>query len=120
MSWRLLVVDDSPEFLSLVREFLGSHPDVTIVAEASSAEVALELVDKTSVNAALIDLHLPGRNGLWAAQTVLHTYPHIRVILMSATWDQSYDVLAKAVGARGFLRKKAFSAEAVLRLLGER
>lgn len=120
MVWRLLVVDDSPEFLSLVRAMLEAHPDMTVVAEASSAEAALDLVARADVNAAVIDLYLPRRNGWWVAQRVLRVDPHLPVILMSATWEQSYDGLAKAVGARGFLSKKALSAEAVLKLLEER
>jgi DNA-binding NarL/FixJ family response regulator len=102
---RLLIVDDHPLFRQGVRAALSIHSDITVVAEASSAEEALEWVGAAppnhEPNAALVDLNLPGINGLELTRQLRHQYPSIGVVMLSVheSDDQAFGALRAGAAA---------------------
>lgn len=106
-SIRLLVVDDHHVVRSGLAASLGLEDDLTVVAEAGSAEEAVEQFRQHHPDVVLMDLRLPGANGTTATANLRRDWPDARV-LMFTTFDGDEDVYrAMQAGARGYLLKSA-------------
>lgn len=115
---RLVVVDDQPDFLQLLRNRLGRDASIEIVGEAASGQAALELVPSLTPapDAVLLDVEMPGIDGFETARRLRSLAPALRIILTSASDSPRYGAAAVRLGAL-FLPKRNLSANAVLHLL---
>jgi two-component system NarL family response regulator len=104
---RLLVVDDHHVVRSGLAASLGLEDDLTVVAEAGSAEEAATKFRKHQPDVVLMDLRLPDSNGTAATIELRREWPDARV-LMFTTFDGEEDIYrAMQAGARGYLLKSA-------------
>lgn len=110
---RVLIADDHPIFRDGMRGLLDSVEDTEVVGEASSGEEAVELAEKLQPDVILMDVKMPGMNGIEATRETLHTSPHIGVIVVTMFQDDDSVFAAMRAGARGYLLKDA-SGEEVL------
>jgi CheY-like chemotaxis protein len=111
MSIRLLVVDDHASFRTAVTEMVDADRRFDLVATVDSGEAALELAASTSLDLVVMDVRMPGIDGLAAAATFRRVQPDAVVLLVS-TSDLD-PARAAAVGA-AFIPKVALSAGALL------
>lgn len=94
----ILIVDDSRVArLSLRRLVLGLVPDAEII-EAASADEAAEKVEGVSIDRALIDFNMPGRNGLELAEELAAGHPEIRMAMVTANIQDAVAGRAEALG----------------------
>jgi len=104
---RVVVVDDQ----TLIREGLASLlalvPDLTVVGQAAGGREALELVAERSPDVVLMDVRMPGMNGVAATREVRTRYPHTRVIVLTTFDNDEYVFDALRAGASGYLLKNA-------------
>lgn len=108
---RTLLVDDSREFLESVKQFLAGHRRFEIVGEARSGGEALALVDALRPDLALIDLRMPGLNGLEATRC-LKARPGAPCIIITTLYDNpEYRAAALAACADGFIAKSELGAQ---------
>ena len=104
---RILVVDDHHVVRSGLAASLGLEDDLTVVAEAGSAEEAVAQFRKHQPDVVLMDLRLPGKNGIAATADLRREWADARV-LMFTTFDSEEDIYrAMQAGARGYLLKSA-------------
>ena len=104
---RLLVVDDHHVVRSGLAASLGLEDDLTVVAEASNGDDAVAQFRKHQPDVVLMDLRLPGADGIAATAALRSEWPHARV-LMFTTFDSEEDIYrAMRAGARGYLLKSA-------------
>jgi DNA-binding NarL/FixJ family response regulator len=104
---RVVVVDDHPVVRAGLRGMLAAHPDIDIAGEASSAAEAVAAVCEHQPHVVLMDLRLPGLDGVQATELVLAQQPRCRVVILT-TYDNSADILrAVEAGASGYLLKDA-------------
>lgn len=104
---RILVVDDHHVVRSGLAASLGLEDDITVVAEAGCADEAIAQYRKHRPDAVLMDLRLPGTNGIGATADLRREWPDVRV-LMFTTFDGEEDIYrAMQAGARGYLLKSA-------------
>jgi DNA-binding NarL/FixJ family response regulator len=113
---RVLVADDHPLFRDGMHGLLDSVADTEVVGEAASGDEAVRLADSLQPDVVLMDLKMPGMNGLQAMREILHTSPHIAVLVVSMLEDDDSIFAAMRAGARGYLPKGANQAE-VLRAI---
>jgi len=105
LSVKLLIVDDHPLFRQGVRAALSVHDDITVVAEASSGEEALQWIESAppnqEPNAVLVDLNLPGMSGLELTRQLRHSYPNVGVVMLSIyeSDDQAFNALRAGAAA---------------------
>jgi DNA-binding NarL/FixJ family response regulator len=110
---RLLVVDDHPVVREGLVALLEDEPDFAVVGAAGSAETALGLMGHLLPDIVLLDLELPGLDGVAAIAKLTALAPATRVIIFSA-YDSKERVLgAMRAGARGYLLKGATGEELV-------
>ena len=98
---RLLIVDDARDARFLLGVLLAEVEDVEIVAEAESAERALELVDECEPEVVLVDAIMPRVDGFELAPRLRERRPEARLVLMSSHVD---DLVLRRAGAAGFDR----------------
>lgn len=102
---RVVVVDDNPTLLKTAARLLASFPGVVVVAEAASGAGALEAVDRHGPDLVLMDLAMPGMDGLEAARRLAARPGPPAVIIMTVNDLPQYRDAALAAGARGFIAK---------------
>ena len=90
---------------------LESVPDTEVVGEAASGEEAIALAENLQPDVILMDIKMPGINGLQAIREILQTSPHIRVLIVSMLEDDDSVFAAMRAGAHGYLPKGANQAE---------
>ncbi len=108
---RVLIADDHPHFRDGMRALLHSAPDLEVVGEARDGEGAISQAEKLQPDVILMDLGMPGVNGIEATRRILHTSPHISVLVISMQEDDDSVFAALQAGARGYLLKGALKAE---------
>jgi DNA-binding NarL/FixJ family response regulator len=108
---RVLLADDHTLVRAGFRAILEALPDVHVVAEAGDGREALRLIEQHQPNVALMDIAMPGLNGLEAAGRVSEAYPHVRVIILSMHANEEYVIRALQSGAVGYLLKDASPGE---------
>jgi len=108
---RVLISDDHPHFRDGMRALLLSAPDVEVVGEAGDGEKTIRLAEKLQPDVILMDLNMPGIGGIEATRCILHTSPHISVLVISMYEDDDSIFAALKAGARGYLLKGALKAE---------
>ncbi|GKS62826.1 hypothetical protein YTPLAS72_01300 [Nitrospira sp.] len=115
---RVLLVDDHAMVREGVRASLESHGDFEVIGEASNGTEAIELARRLQPDAIVMDINMPGMNGIEATQRIMTTSPPVCIIGLSVNTD---DVTRKAMleaGARAFLYKDVAAVE-LCRLLEE-
>jgi len=110
-SLRVLLVDDHALVRAGIRSLLQQLPDVTVVAEAEDGRAALELIKTQQPNLVLMDVAMPGLNGLEATEQIAKQFPAVRVIVLSMFANEEYVVHALRAGAAGYMLKNASPTE---------
>jgi DNA-binding NarL/FixJ family response regulator len=113
---RVLLVDDHPVVREGIRGMLGAEPDISVVGDAASGPEALALVAALSPDVVLMDLRMPGGDGVSATERITADHPGAHVLVLT-TYDTDGDILrAVEAGATGYLLKdtpRAALADAV-------
>jgi DNA-binding NarL/FixJ family response regulator len=119
MPVRVLTVDDQPLFRDAARAVIGAIPDFESVAEVPRGEDALALNERLRPDLVLVDLSLPGIDGLETSRRLAELHPAPLVILISADDDPVLRESAGEHGAVAFLSKQELGPR-TLRALWER
>jgi DNA-binding NarL/FixJ family response regulator len=115
---RILLADDHVPFRQGLRALLRSEADLEVVGEAATGEEAIMQAVNLQPDVILMDLHMPGVNGLEATQTILSTSPHISILVLTMFEDDDSVFTALQAGARGYLLKGALKAEILRAIRG--
>ena len=108
---RLLIADDHPLYRDGMHGLLDSVPDTEVIGEASTGEEAITLAENLQPDVILMDIKMPGINGVQAMREILNTSPHIRILIVSMLEDDDSVFAAMRAGARGYVPKGANQAE---------
>ncbi|MFG3111460.1 response regulator [Streptomyces tendae] len=110
---RVLIADDEPMIRAGVRAVLATDPDIDVVAEAADGHDAVELVRRHRPAVAVLDIRMPGVNGIDAAAEIRATVPDTSVIMLTTFGEDDYILEALGGGAAGFLIKSGEPEELV-------
>lgn len=108
---RVLVVDDHPMFRDGLRALLASSPDAELVGEAATGEEALALTAELRPDLVVMDVQMPGIDGIETTRRVLRESPEVRVLVVTMFEDDATVFSAMRAGARGYVLKGANYAE---------
>ena len=110
---RIALVDDHSLFRRGLKVLLASHADFEVVAEASSGEEFLELLDVARPDVVFMDYSMGGMNGAEATERALERMPELKVISLTMFGDNAYYSRMATSGAKGFLVKDSEFDEVV-------
>jgi DNA-binding NarL/FixJ family response regulator len=113
MTVKVLLADDHPIVRQGLRNLLNSEQDFKVVGEASDGLNALELVDKQRPDVLVVDMMMPGLNGLEVIRRAKHSVPGLRIIVLSMQNADAYVVDALKLGASGYVLKDTGPAELI-------
>ena len=118
---RILIVDDHPVVRQGLAATLAKSSDIKIVGEASDGDEALAKARSLKPDLILLDIALPGKNGLEVLKQLRAELPGIHVLILSAFPERQYAVRCLASGAQGYLTKQSAPEElmrAVRKVMG--
>lgn len=102
---RILLADDHTVMRRGLRLLLESQPGLSVVAEASDGKQALDQVQATAPDVAILDIAMPNLSGIEAAQRIVAMAPGTAVIILSMHSDEGYVLRALKAGAKAYLLK---------------
>ena len=108
---RILIADDHPLFRDGLRVLLESVDDMHVVGEASSGEDVVALAAALQPEVILMDIKMPGLNGIEATRRILAATPGIKILIVSMFEDDDSVFAALRAGARGYILKGAAQTE---------
>ena len=109
----VLITDDHQIFREGMKQFINREVDMKVCCEASSGEEAIQLIMDKDVNVVILDIGLPGRNGLDILQDIRKIKPKLPVLVFSMYPEENYAVRAFKAGADGYLSKDSFDTELI-------
>jgi len=113
VSVRILLVDDNKTFLTAVRNFLVTLPQVEVVGQAHDGKTALALTKQLAPDLVLLDIVMPGMGGLDVAAALQTRDTPPRIIFLSMHDSQSYRTAARELGVYGYVGKGDFVVDLV-------
>lgn len=103
---RVIVVDDDAIVVRSLSTILGAEPEIEVAGTGTSGEEAVSLFSACKPDVVLMDIQMPGGDGLSAAEKILAADPAARVVFLTTFSDDDYIVRALRLGARGYLIKQ--------------
>lgn len=108
---RVLIADDHPVFRFGLRMLLKADPALSLVGEATNGEEAMAHASALSPDVILMDLNMPGMNGIEAIRRILADHPQVHILVLTMFDDDDSVFAAMRAGARGYLLKGAEGRE---------
>ncbi|MFC5470966.1 response regulator [Cohnella suwonensis] len=113
---KILIVDDHPMYRKGVRTILETADDMEVAGEATNGLEAISLCDQILPDVMLIDIRMPGMNGVEAAKRIKEKHPAVQILFLSMHHDDLSVITAMKTGARGYILKDA-DKEEILRAI---
>lgn len=110
---KVLLVDDHVMVRNGVRMMLSTADDISVLAEAENTQDALRLALAHDFDVALVDISMPGKNGLELLKILKQKIPKMAVLMLSMYSEEVYAVRALKLGAAGYLTKNSSEASLV-------
>jgi YesN/AraC family two-component response regulator len=108
---RILLVDDQALLCEVLKTWLEVEQDFEVVGIARNGEEGIEKVDALRPDIVLIDIEMPGMNGLNATTIIKQRFPEVKVIVLSAHDDDAYVGKSVRAGAKGYILKNTTAEE---------
>ncbi len=102
---RVMIVDDIAETREQLRKLLSFDPDIDVVAMVGSGEEAVKSITQTLPDVVLMDINLPGMDGIVTTGKIIEVLPTVQVIMLSVQGETDYMRRAMMAGARDYLTK---------------
>jgi DNA-binding NarL/FixJ family response regulator len=116
---RVVIVDDQAPFRSVARTLVSLIRGWSVVGEAESGEDGVARVEELAPRLVLMDINLPGINGIEATRRILAAHPDVAVVLLSTYAAEDLPADALSCGATGYVRKDALTPKLLKSLLGQ-
>jgi two-component system, NarL family, invasion response regulator UvrY len=107
----ILIVDDHAVVRAGLRQFLMDDPQVSKVDEAGSGQQAMEALRRSRYDLLILDINMPGRNGLDILRNVTSAHPDTKVLIVSGYPERQYAVNVLKSGASGYISKESAPEE---------
>jgi DNA-binding NarL/FixJ family response regulator len=110
---RVFIADDHGIVRKGMKQILSRTPDIEVTGEASSGQEALEKIWANNFDVVILDISLPGRNGLEILKQIKSHQPKLPVLILSMYPEEQYAVRVFKAGAAGYLTKESDKSELI-------
>lgn len=110
---RIVLADDHTVVREGTRMLLEREPDLTVVGEAANGDEAIDQVGRLRPDVAILDIAMPGRNGIQATREIKRRWPQTNILVLTAYDDEEYVYAIVDAGAAGYLLKDVPGAEVI-------
>ena len=116
----VLIVDDQAPFRRAAKAVVGATPGFEVVGEAETGEQAVQMVNEISPQLVLMDINMPGINGIEATRQITTAHPEVVVLLLSTYQADDLPADARTCGAASYVNKEEFGPQVMQDLWAER
>jgi two-component system response regulator NreC len=109
----VLLVDDHAILRAGLRSLLATYDDIEVVGEASDGEEAIRKVRELKPDVIVMDVQMPGMNGLIATRYIMEEYPDARILMLTQYGNKEYVLPLLEAGAGGYVLKQAADTDFV-------
>ncbi|GAA0546606.1 response regulator transcription factor [Chitinophaga japonensis] len=102
---KVFLVDDHEIFRNGLKQLIDSEPDMEVIGEAGDGETALHLLSTLSSDVVIMDIRMPGINGIETSEAILKQQPQSRILFFSLYDNPDYVARALEMGASGYILK---------------
>jgi two-component system, NarL family, invasion response regulator UvrY len=113
---RILIADDHPFFREGLKKVLSDEPDLKVVGESSNGQEVLDRITKENFDIVIMDISMPGKNGLDVLKEIKQIKPSLPVLILSMYSEDSYAIRALRAGAFGYLTKDSIPEKLIYAL----
>jgi DNA-binding NarL/FixJ family response regulator len=113
---RVLLADDHAILREGLRALLSFYDDITVVGEARDGAEAITLVGELAPDVVLMDIAMPGTDGITATRAIRDAYPQTRVLILTQYEDRQYVLALLQAGASGYVLKRALGSDLITAL----
>lgn len=113
---KIIIVDDHPIFRSGLKQILDEEYDMEVVAQAGNAQQLYRVIKEKKWDVLILDINLPGENGLEILKELKYRYKKVLVLFLSNHPESQYGIRALKAGAAGYMTKEAAPRELVTAL----
>lgn len=110
---KILIADDHKMFLDGLRSFLQNHKHIEIAGEALDGNQVLEILKETSVDVAVLDVEMPGMDGIETTRWIRKNLPETKVLILTMYKDKSFILRLMEAGASGYILKNKSKEELI-------
>jgi two-component system, NarL family, invasion response regulator UvrY len=110
---RIIIVDDHPIVRRGLKQVLNEEPGIKVVGEAENAQEAFKIIRTIDCDAVVLDISLPGTNGVEILKQLKHEYKKLPVLILSMHAEEQYAVRVMRAGASGYLIKESAPEELI-------
>lgn len=103
---QIVLADDHPLVRRSIRNLLNNAPDIEIIGEAGDGPETLRMVEELTPDVLLLDMEMPGLNGVEVARRLRAIKPSVRILVLSTYSDKQYILGALTSGVAGYLTKE--------------
>jgi DNA-binding NarL/FixJ family response regulator len=114
---RVLLVDDSAAFRSVLRLALRREPAINVVAEATNGRAAIDAAEYYQPDLVIMDVSMPVMNGIDATRVIRAAQPDMKVLVLTSSEEPIYRKMAADAGANAFLHKTTKSSAVLATIL---
>lgn len=111
---RVVIADDDEQIRAQMRKLLQGQTHLQVVAEAATGQGAMTLVKRHLPQLLLLDIEMPGTNGMQALQRIRHDHPRTHVVIVSGRTDRATVRATQDLGAQGYVAKRDVTDELIL------
>ncbi len=109
----VLIVDDQLSIQEMLKAYLSEDPSIKVVGIANSGQSAIALIEELNPDIAILDIEMPGLDGLSACGAIVKRFPSTKVLVLSSYDDVEYLNRAIQMGVNGYLHKATPPAELI-------
>lgn len=110
---RILIADDHPVVREGLKKMFEKVSDISIAGEASNGQEVLNKIEQNDYDLVLLDISMPGRDGLDILRELRRKRPHLPILILSMHSEEQYAIRSLKAGASGYLTKKSISDELI-------
>jgi DNA-binding NarL/FixJ family response regulator len=110
---RILLADDHEMFREGLKQLLSETSDLVVIDEASDAQEVIDKVQRKNVDIIVLDISMPGRDGIDVMKQLRQMKPHLHILVLSMHPEDQYAFRAIKAGASGYLTKNKASHELI-------
>ena len=102
-----IIADDHPMLRRGLKDILEEQADIEVVAEAGNGQELLQMISQTACDVVLLDINMPGRDGLDTLSELRRAYPKLPVLILSVYPEDQFGPRVLKSGAAGYMNKEA-------------
>ena len=110
---RLIIADDHSIVREGMKRLIDAQPDLSVIAEAADGHAVLECLRTIEADVLILDLSMPGRNGIDLIKQIKDTWPTLPILILTMHEEHQYALRSIRAGAKGYLTKDTAGVQLV-------